>query len=113
MGWVVELATKIEDYVLRSHTHQELLIHVVVTLLVLWITRALMQKARRDDMLADVPKPPGSLPLFGHALQLGAGSPWEVCHDFIKKYGDPKKREHGCNGFLARHWRDYFGSEAS
>eukprot|EP00040_Diaphanoeca_grandis_P039895 m.260514 g.260514 ORF g.260514 m.260514 type:complete len:520 (-) comp40030_c0_seq1:106-1665(-) len=91
MGWVDDLAWDIEAFAVRAHTTQEMLIGTIVALVVVWITRALLRKERRDVMLSDIPKPPGSLPFFGHALQLGAGTPWEVCHEFVKKYGDKEK----------------------
>jgi hypothetical protein len=39
-------------------------------------------------MLDGIPSPPGSLPFFGHALQLGRSAPWNQFHDWIKTHGE-------------------------
>lgn len=41
---------------------------------------------RADWMMRSLPSPPGALPIFGHALKLLSGTPWDLMEEWIRLY---------------------------
>eukprot|EP00729_Bicosta_minor_P000691 gene691-20261_t len=65
----------------------ELLMLAAVVLATLWLLKRFVYNTKIWWNLRQIPMPPGNLPIFGHALAIGAGAPWDCMLNWAREYG--------------------------
>lgn len=58
---------------------------VVVALCIALVLKSLINGLRMDYIMRALPTPPGALPIFGHALKLLSGTPWDLMEDWARE----------------------------